>query len=442
MSGDGAPNAITKEAMIRKRLSRQEIEDRLEAYAAWVSKLRSGHPVPALPVTEAAPLSRLARELDQLADALSRRERELQRLFEAIETIEQGVLIDDVLNRIFDGFIGVIPFDRIGCAFLSEDGARLTAFWARSNLGQTRIAKGYTQRIAGSSLEPVLKTGAPRILNDLERYLAEKPRSESTRRIVEEGGRSSFTCPLKINFKPIGVLFFTSRHKNTYKEIHQTVFLQIASQLAIIIGKSRQYEEILDRNRELARRSRKLELIANTDPLTGVLNRRAIVDFLKNEWAHVGETGESIGVILADIDHFKEVNDTLGHPAGDQALKIFTERLSSVLRPGDRLGRFGGEEFLIVLGKITNEALAKTAERLREAVSLTPFALDAEERTITASFGTVLCDGRQGSPDAVVAEVDRALYVAKNSGRNRVVSASEICEPGDIAETLAVASTG
>lgn len=419
--------------MISKRISPQEVESRLETYAAWVAELRSGHPVPALSVTDNSPISRLARELDQLAEALARRERELHRLFEVIETIEQGVLIDDVLNRIFDGFIGVIPFDRIGCAFLTGDGARLTAFWARSNLGPARITKGYTQRIAGSSLEPILKSGAPRILNDLERYLEEKPGSDSTRRIVEEGGRSSFTCPLMVNFKPIGVLFFTSREKNTYKELHQTIFLQIASQLAIIISKSRQYEEILERNRELAKRSRKLETIASVDPLTGILNRRAITEYLEGEWKKAREKKESIGIILADIDHFKTVNDSLGHPAGDQALKIFAKRLSSVLRPNDRLGRYGGEEFLIVLGNITGDALAKTAERLRDVVASTPFALDAQTRTITASFGAVLCDGCQASPEAAIAEVDRALYVAKETGRNKVVSADQIRKQDDVA---------
>lgn len=438
MAGDGATVAIAKDAMARKKLSPQDIKARLDEYATWVSELRSGHPVEALPVAGADPLARLALELDQLAETLSQREHELRRLFDLIETVEQGVLIDDVLNRVFDAFTGVIPFDRIGCAFLSEDGKRLAAYWARTNLGPPQITRGYTQKIAGSSLEPILKTGAPRILNDLERYLDEKPNSDSTRRIVEEGGRSSFTCPLMINGKPIGVLFFTSREKNTYEKIHQTIFRQIASQLAVIIGKSQQYEQILKRNRELARQSRKLEEIASTDALTRVLNRGAILEVLRAKLAEAKQTGQCVGVIMADIDHFKRVNDTLGHPAGDQALKIFTKRLAAALRSGDRLGRYGGEEFLIILADITEETLATTAERLRRCVADEPFELNLETRPITASFGAATCGGRGKSPEDVIADADRALYAAKSGGRNKVVSAADIPEPENRAKAAGV----
>ncbi len=407
--------------MAKGVISAEMLLERARILSLWVEQLRHGRNVPEIRLDDTDPLARLGNELQLLADTLGRQERELQRLFDLVEIVEKGVLLQDVLDRVFESFRGIIPFERIGCAFLTEDGSALSAHWARTELGPVQISGGYSQPMAGSSLEKVMKTGEPRIINDLEAYLASKPKSEATRSIVREGGRASLTCPLMVGDRPIGFLFFTSRQKNIYSHEHQETFRRIAAQVSIVIDRSRIYQEIVDRNKELVEQRSKLEECANRDALTGVLNRGAIMNFAEKALSATAERNRPLGIVMADIDRFKRINDSLGHAAGDLALKEFTRRITATLRPGDVMGRYGGEEFVVVVPDATIETVANLAERLRAAVVASPFNLGDETRAISASFGCALSFDAVGSIDDVVAAADRALYRAKNAGRNKVV---------------------
>lgn len=399
------------------------LEDRVEAYASWVRTLRTGHRPPALSIDTTDPLARLGKELELLSETLSRRETELRGLFDLVQTVERGILLDDVLSKIFDAFKGVIPFDRIGCAFLSDDEQELVAYWARSELGSVQIERGYRRPMAGSSLERVLSTRRPRILNDLEEYLHAKPDSDATRRIVAEGGRSSLTCPLIIDDRPLGFLFFTSREKGTYDETHQSIFQQIAHQVAAAIEKSRVYERLVTHNQLLLEQTRRLRTLANVDALTGALTRRALDACVERAWIEYVERGTPFGLVLLDIDNFKAINDTRGHAAGDAVLREVVRRMAGQLRKADVCGRYGGEEFLVVVADTTEVQLLQTAERLRGAFFQAP--IDVEGGIfITASFGLAHTSGAPSSWPALVQRADEALYRAKRAGKNQCVVAS------------------
>jgi hypothetical protein len=115
-------------------------------------------------------------------------------------------------------------------------------------MGSEQLEPGYSAPLKGSSLEAIIETGQPRILNDLKAYLEENPESESTKRIVAEGVRSSLTCPLIAMGKPVGFMFFSSKEPHTYKDIHVELFQQIAGQLAMIVEKSRLYQRLVELN--------------------------------------------------------------------------------------------------------------------------------------------------------------------------------------------------
>jgi diguanylate cyclase (GGDEF)-like protein len=374
----------------------------IDRCAELVRRLRAGKKVGALPLDPGDPLASLGQELVSLAAELTRREEELQRLFELVQNVDHGVSPEDVLNRIFDGFDDLIPYDRIGCAFITEDGARVKAHWARSRLGPPRIVVGYAQPLAGSSLEQILGTRQPRILNDLEAYLAAKPNSASTRLVVEEGGRSSLTCPLVVNQRPIGFLFFTASEKNAYQGIHQAIFNQIASQLSVVIEKSRIFEQI--------------SYAARHDALTGLPNRALFFETLQRALARV-DAEDGLAVHYFDLDRFKRINDTLGHPVGDKLLKAVAGRLRRCVGGRGAVARLSGDEFAVIQGPIESpEEAGALAERIGEAMRR-PFLLDDHEIEVEASIGVSLAPQHATDGDELLKMADVALYEAKNGGR-------------------------
>jgi diguanylate cyclase (GGDEF)-like protein len=178
---------------------------------------------------------------------------------------------------------------------------------------------------------------------------------------------------------------------------------------------------IIDLNRELAAKSRMLEEAARTDPLTGLPNRRAIVDWAARQLRGAVRYGFPIWVVLGDLDSFKSINDSYGHAAGDSVLQTFAEILKRNTRASDICGRLGGDEFILVITHVGKEKIVPTVDRLREQFAALSFPFVGQSMSATASFGGAGFEGKD-APDFTVLmrQADRALYAAKNAGRNQV----------------------
>jgi two-component system cell cycle response regulator len=176
----------------------------------------------------------------------------------------------------------------------------------------------------------------------------------------------------------------------------------------------RRYQDRLRANYE-----RSLSL-ALTDSLTGLYNRRYLADHLERSLQRARETGKPVSVVLIDIDHFKQVNDSYGHAVGDEVLRAVAQRVNGNLRNFDMVARLGGEEFVIVMPDTPGEIGYMVAERLRDRVARDPIATGSGKLNVTISMGVSAYAGGGETPDELIKQADAAMYQAKRGGRNRV----------------------
>lgn len=171
---------------------------------------------------------------------------------------------------------------------------------------------------------------------------------------------------------------------------------------------------------ELKRRNAELDLISRTDVLTGLYNRRHLEEHLVQQVSAARRHGHGMALLLLDIDHFKSINDTVGHAGGDVVLREVAARVRDSVRREDIPGRWGGEEFLVLLPFLTADGARALGERLRIAVAEKPVDIgDGQQVPVTASLGGA-AGVDDGGPEELVRRADAALYAAKNAGRNRV----------------------
>jgi diguanylate cyclase (GGDEF)-like protein len=349
----------------------------------------------------------------QARAALSREEADLEfkavyPLSQKLATLSREPEVRDLLLRSARNLIAlegasVVTTDERDTRYVVAESHGWMAEYQRREVGLSE--KTWAAWVLRSSEDPYL-------LDDLAGHQERLPVL-----VLDEGtGRaeSLLTVPLRARNRTLGALVLTGR-KGAFDSASQRVLAILANQAAATLC--------------LIRDKEKQAELAVRDGLTGLYNRRAFSELLSQAVAREDRQGGRFGLLLLDLDHFKKLNDTYGHPAGDAALKSAAHVLQRHLRRGDQAARYGGEEFVAILPGTDPEGAAHLAERVREAVQKNRLVFEGARLDLTASFGLAVWpeDGKEA--DALLASADRALYAAKQAGRNRVVVASSLAAP-------------
>jgi diguanylate cyclase (GGDEF)-like protein len=305
--------------------------------------------------------------------------------------------LDHVLDRILIHLKKVVSFDNAQIFLLDDDQLRVVAAIGISN---EQKSSGSVIPADNPLFRHSLTTGRPIILTD-------STKDQDLQDWVEsENVHNWLGVPLHLRGRAIGFLTVTSNEDEAYTEAEATLVQAFANEVTIALENARLFKE--------------LQNLATTDSLTEIWNRRHFIHLAKIEFQRARRFHQPLSVILFDIDNFKAVNDTYGHPAGDQVLRGMARICRDNLRQVDLFGRYGGEEFMALLPNTPISAARLAAERLRKIIAQTPMQSDRGQIFISASFGVAEIDDSCIDIDTLLQHADRAAYSAKFEGKNRV----------------------
>jgi len=349
---------------------------------------------------QAAGLIALTLEKFYAVEDASKRAEESEILRKAGAVVASTLRSDEAIDRILEQLSLVIPYDSASVQILHENELEIVGGRGWENPEEVL---GLRFPVPGDNPNTVvLQTGKPYIIGDTIK-------AHSSFR--EDGPhthiRSWLGVPLKVREQFMGLLSIDSKEHNYFTEEHVKTVATFADQVAIALENARLFEEVQSQ--------------ALTDALTGLYNRRGLFEIGHIEFTRTRRLERSFSAIMIDIDYFKRINDEYGHPVGDQVLQFLASALRSAVRGADIVGRYGGEEFALLLSGSNGEAAMVLAKRLRTTIENTPFHVDDQEIRFTISLGVAEYNENSPNLETLVARADQALYVAKHKGRNRAV---------------------
>lgn len=343
----------------------------------------------------------VARSELSLKAQLEHRVRELQILYDLARTIASTLALDEVLARITEVVPQKLSVPRFSVMVLNAEGLlEVRQAWPQGSEGVTfAIGEGVCGRAAAQLRSEYVP--------DLEVDTTFKVHSGEA---AARGKGSLLAVPMMHGGELLGVLNFERPRKDGFSADEIAFFTAVADQAAIAVQNARLHEQTV--------------VLSVTDPLTGIPNRRHLFGQLDAEIVRAGRFGTQLSVLMLDIDHFKRLNDTAGHSAGDDVLRMVAASLRSAVRKVDTVARYGGEEFVVLLPQVARTEALEVAEKLRRAVeSLPPTWAGAQPgAAVTISIGVANLPTDAGERAQLIDCADAALYASKRGGRNRVTA--------------------
>lgn len=347
---------------------------------------------------QASSLIALALEKYQAVDDAKRRADTSETLRKAGMAVAEQLELDQAVARILDQLKRVVLYDSASVQLLDGEDLVIVGGVGWDN---PQDVIGVRFPVDGNNPNHVIiDTGEPYYLQDASNVY------EAFKHPPHDHIRSWLGVPLITQGRVIGLLSIDSSQPNNFDENMKKVALEFADQVAVALENARVHQEV--------------QTLAITDPLTCIYNRRGLFQLGEFEFLRARRINRPFSVLMFDIDHFKQVNDRFGHAAGDQVLYQAAQLCLNNSRATDLVGRYGGEEFVILLTETNLQATSAIAERLRQGIMDARFHTNAGNINITVSIG--VCEANpKDTLTKLIEKADAALYKAKNSGRNRVI---------------------
>jgi len=347
----------------------------------------------------------LLRTLREVRDDLNSRLSELQSIRRASLHLTLNLSLDDVLDAILESALNLVNADDTH-VFLYEHG--VLSFGAALFHGQKQETPFMDPRPDGITYR-VARQGKKIVVDDVMTH----PLFENRR---WEG--SIISLPLKMGEHVLGVMNVALQRAHTFNENQIRALEMLGDQASIAIHNAQLYQQAQQEIEERKRAEEAIQHLANHDALTGLPNRRLFNERISLEISHAERDRKKIAVLMFDLDHLKQVNDSYGHNVGDLLLQAVSQRLLGLLRKSDTVARMGGDEFLIILpGMSRQQDAVPTVERILAAISR-PFKLEGFKVDITTSIGIALFPDHGEEVNQLVKRADFAMYRAKDKGGN------------------------
>ncbi|MDI6739981.1 MAG: diguanylate cyclase, partial [Candidatus Edwardsbacteria bacterium] len=336
----------------------------------------------------------------RLYEEAKRQIKELSVLHDVGTTVGSTLKVETLLQQVCQILQETFRYPKIGILLADQDRQELVLVASRGY--RTMDEKmGKRLRIGREGVSGmVAATGEPIIIDDV---------SKSQHYVcIDENTKSEIAVPLKLGRQVVGVVNVESDNLNAFGGLDMRLLSTLATQVAVAVENARLYEQT--------------EQLAVTDGLTGVFNHRYFQEFLERELNRAKRYRHTLSLIMLDIDHFKDVNDTMGHPTGDCVLQQVAAALKKQARDVDLVARYGGEEFMVVLPETGKREAQNIANRIRVQVRDFIFKDERQRdlRRVTVSLGVASFPEDGADKNELIDYVDKALYRAKAGGRDQV----------------------